>query len=52
MDAGMLCDTSQGREELLLLLALAKWEMTPAALAYSQLAEDAARRGISLTPED
>jgi hypothetical protein len=26
--------------------------MTPAALAYSQLAEDAARRGVSLTPED
>jgi hypothetical protein len=45
------CDPSQDRGELLLLLALAQWEMTPAAMAYSQMAEDAARRGVSLIPE-
>jgi hypothetical protein len=50
--SGMPCDASQDRGELLLLLALAQWEMTPAAMAYSQMAEDAARRGISLIPEE
>ncbi|KUJ36183.1 hypothetical protein ADL25_34255 [Streptomyces sp. NRRL F-5122] len=50
--AGMPCDVSQDPAELLLLLALAKWEMTPAAMAYSEMAEDAARRGVSLIPEE
>ncbi|MEU6493445.1 hypothetical protein [Streptomyces sp. NPDC046984] len=49
---GMPCDASQDRAELLLLLALAEWEMTPAAMAYSEMAEDAARRGVSLIPEE
>ncbi|MEU9221991.1 hypothetical protein AB0D47_36320 [Streptomyces sp. NPDC048376] len=50
--AGLPCEPSQDRDELVLLLALAEWEMTPAAMAYSQMAEDAARRGVSLVPED
>lgn len=50
--AGLPCDASQDRDELVLVLALAEWEMTPAAMAYSQLAEDAARRGVSLIPEE
>lgn len=50
--AGMPCDASQDRDELLLLLALTDWEMTPAALAYSEMAEDAARRGVCLIPEE
>ncbi|MGW4516424.1 hypothetical protein ACWEO4_31555 [Streptomyces sp. NPDC004393] len=50
--AGMPCDASQDRDELVLLLALAEWEMTPAALAYSEMAEDAARRGVCLIPEE
>ncbi|MGP4084260.1 hypothetical protein [Streptomyces sp. KR55] len=50
--AGMPCDTSQDRDELLLLLALAEWEMTPAAMAYSEMAEAAARRGVCLIPEE
>jgi len=50
--AGMPCDVSQDRKELLLLLALAEWEMTPAALAYTEMAEDAARRGVCLIPEE
>lgn len=41
---GMPCDAPQDRDELLLLLALAEWEMTPEALAYTEMAEDAARR--------
>ncbi|MGQ4344096.1 hypothetical protein [Streptomyces sp. SAS_275] len=49
--AGLPCDASQDREELVLLLALTEWEMTPAALAYSEMAEDAARRGVCLVPE-
>ncbi|MFI2415168.1 hypothetical protein [Streptomyces sp. NPDC018947] len=49
--AGVPCDASQDRDELVLLLALAEWEMTPAALAYSEMAEDAARRGVCLIPE-
>ncbi|WP_435220590.1 hypothetical protein [Streptomyces sp. Tue6028] len=50
--AGMPCEASQDRDEVLLLLALTEWEMTPAAMAYSEMAEDAARRGVSLIPEE
>ncbi len=50
--AGLPCEASQDRDELILILALAEWESTPAAMAYSQMAEDAARRGVSLIPED
>ncbi|WP_258055004.1 hypothetical protein [Streptomyces sp. Ru71] len=50
--AGVPCDASQDREELIVLLALAEWEMTPAALAYSEMAEDLARRGVCLLPEE
>ncbi|MFG2312930.1 hypothetical protein ACGFS9_30285 [Streptomyces sp. NPDC048566] len=49
--AGLPCDASQDRDELVLLLALTEWEMTPSALAYSEMAEDAARRGVCLVPE-
>ncbi|MFI6340732.1 hypothetical protein [Streptomyces sp. NPDC050535] len=49
--AGLPCDASQDRDELVLLLALSEWEMTPAAMAYSEMAEDAARRGVCLIPE-
>ena len=49
--AGMPGDASQDRGELLLLLALAEWEMTPAAMAYSEMAEAAARRGVCLVPK-
>lgn len=49
---GMPCDASQGRDEVTLLLALAEWEMTSAAMAYTEMAEDAARRGICLIPEE
>ncbi|MET8030941.1 hypothetical protein [Streptomyces avermitilis] len=48
---GLPCDVSQDRDELVLLLALTEWEMTPAALAYSEMAEVAARRGVCLVPE-
>ncbi|MGW7073506.1 hypothetical protein ACWGII_39655 [Streptomyces sp. NPDC054855] len=44
------CDGSQSRDEMILHLALAKWEMTSAAMAYTEMAEDAARRGICLIP--
>lgn len=50
--AGLPCDASQDREELVSLLALAEWQMTPAALAFSGIAEDAARRGVCLVPEE
>ncbi|MEU4497588.1 hypothetical protein AB0F96_30180 [Streptomyces sp. NPDC023998] len=50
--AGMPCDASQDRDEVILLLALAEWEMTSAAMAYAEMAEDAARRGVCLIPED
>ncbi|MGW1729183.1 hypothetical protein ACWCQK_40905 [Streptomyces sp. NPDC002306] len=50
--AGLPSDLSQGRDELLMLLALTEWERTPAALAYAEMAEDAARRGVSLLPEE
>ncbi|MEV0254784.1 hypothetical protein AB0H82_11050 [Streptomyces sp. NPDC050732] len=49
--AGMPCDSAQGRDEVILLLAVAEWEMTPAAMAYAEMAEDAARRGVCLIPE-
>ncbi|GGW85303.1 hypothetical protein [Streptomyces galilaeus] len=49
--AGLPCDASQDRDELILLLALTEWEMTPAALAYTEMAEDAARRGVCMIPE-
>ncbi|WP_393073436.1 hypothetical protein [Streptomyces sp. LN704] len=49
--AGLPCDISQDSGELVSLLALAEWQMTPAALAYSEMAEDAARRGVCLIPE-
>ncbi|MBP5888652.1 MULTISPECIES: hypothetical protein [Streptomyces] len=50
--AGMPCDASQGRDEVILLLGLAEWEMTPAAMAYTEMAADAARRGVCLIPEE
>ncbi|MEU6371247.1 hypothetical protein ABZ876_37610 [Streptomyces sp. NPDC046931] len=50
--SGMPCDASQDPDELLLLLALTEWEMTPAAMAYTEMAEDAARRGVCLIPEE
>ncbi|WP_260844951.1 hypothetical protein [Streptomyces sp. SLBN-31] len=50
--AGMPCDASQDRDEVILLLALVEWEMTLAAIAYAELAEDAARRGVCLIPEE
>ncbi|MFF0706238.1 hypothetical protein ACFYVC_38660 [Streptomyces tendae] len=50
--AGMPCDPSQDRAEVILLLALAEWEMTPAAMAYAEMAGAAARRGICLVPEE
>lgn len=36
---------------MITLLALTQWEMTPAAMAYTQMAEAAARRGVCLIPE-
>ncbi|MFD5425489.1 hypothetical protein [Streptomyces sp. NPDC127084] len=50
--AGIPCDASQDRDEVLLLLTLAEWETTPAAMAYAEMAEAAAHRGVSLIPED
>ncbi len=50
--ASMPCDASQDRDEVILLLALVEWEMTPAAMAYTEMAEDAARRGVCLIPEE
>ncbi|GGV52456.1 hypothetical protein GCM10010245_82620 [Streptomyces spectabilis] len=50
--AGMPCDAQQLRDEAILLLALAEWERTPAAMAYAEMAEYAARRGICLIPEE
>ncbi|MFF1378691.1 hypothetical protein [Streptomyces sp. NPDC058308] len=50
--AGMPCAASQDRNEVILLLAMTEWEMTPAAMAYAEMAEDAARRGVCLIPED
>lgn len=43
---------SQDRDEVLLLLTLTEWEMTPAAMAYTEMAEGAARRGVCLIPEE
>ncbi|WP_081235893.1 hypothetical protein [Streptomyces viridosporus] len=45
-------DATRDHAEMVLLLALAEWDMTPAALAYSAMVEDAARRGFSLLPEE
>ncbi|MFF8782985.1 hypothetical protein ACF07W_37490 [Streptomyces sp. NPDC015140] len=50
--AGIPGDASQGRDEVILLLALSEWEMTPAAIAYEEMAAAAARRGICLIPEE
>ncbi|HET6356596.1 hypothetical protein [Streptomyces sp.] len=50
--AGRPCDTCLERDGLLWLLALADWEMTPAALAYTEIAEEACRRGVYLIPEE
>ncbi|MFF7452401.1 MULTISPECIES: hypothetical protein [unclassified Streptomyces] len=49
--AGMPCDASQDRAEMILLLALAEWGRTPAAMAFREMAEAAARRGVCLIPE-
>jgi hypothetical protein len=49
--AGLPCDISQDRDELISLLAVTEWQMTPAALAYTEMAEDAARRGVCLIAE-
>ncbi|WP_405914568.1 hypothetical protein [Streptomyces sp. NBC_00728] len=49
--ASLPCDISQVRDELVSLLAVTEWQMTPAALAYSEMAEDATRRGVRLIPE-
>ncbi|WP_405654033.1 hypothetical protein [Streptomyces sp. NBC_00019] len=50
--AGLPCDASQDRAEVILLLALAEWERTPAAMAFIEMAEAAARRGVCLIPEE
>ncbi|MER6186832.1 hypothetical protein [Streptomyces sp. NPDC001652] len=50
--AGMPCDAAQDRAEVILLLALAERERTPAAMAFIEMAEAAARRGVCLIPEE
>ncbi|MFD9441880.1 hypothetical protein ACFWBR_27520 [Streptomyces sp. NPDC060006] len=50
--AGMPCEASTDRDEVILLLALVEWEMTPAAMAFMEMAEAAARRGVCLIPEE
>lgn len=50
--AGMPCDASQDRDEVILLLALVEWERTPDAMAFMEMAEAAARRGVCLIPEE
>ncbi|MFE5190063.1 hypothetical protein [Streptomyces sp. NPDC056628] len=50
--AGMPCNASQDRDEVILLLALAEWERTPAAMAYVEMAEAAARPGVCLIPQE
>ncbi|MEU6459782.1 hypothetical protein [Streptomyces sp. NPDC047065] len=50
--AGIPGDASQDRDEVILLLALSEWEMTPAAMAYAEMAAAAARRGVCLLPEE
>ncbi|WAZ26751.1 hypothetical protein STRCI_008382 [Streptomyces cinnabarinus] len=42
--AAMRCDAWQDRDEVILLLALVAWEMTPAAMAYAEMAEAGVRR--------
>ncbi|MFJ8158486.1 hypothetical protein [Streptomyces sp. NPDC094468] len=49
--AGMPCDGSLDRDELVLLLAVSQWELTPAALAYGEMALSAARRGVVVIPD-
>ncbi|MFF1300930.1 MULTISPECIES: hypothetical protein [unclassified Streptomyces] len=50
--AGLPCDAAQDPAEVILLLALAAWERTPAAMAFMEMAEAAARRGVCLIPEE
>ncbi|MFJ2240430.1 hypothetical protein [Streptomyces sp. NPDC087859] len=50
--AGMPCDASQDRDGVILLLTLAEWERSPAAMAFIDMAEAAARRGVRLIPEE
>ncbi|WP_333754867.1 hypothetical protein [Streptomyces sp. IBSBF 3352] len=50
--AGIPCEAPQDRDEVILLLALAEWQQTPAAIAYAEMAEAAARRGVCLIPEE
>ncbi|MFD3844072.1 hypothetical protein ACFWWC_49115 [Streptomyces sp. NPDC058642] len=50
--AGMPCDAPQDRAEVILLLALAEWERTPAAIAFIEMAEATARRGDCPIPEE
>ncbi|MCF2435925.1 hypothetical protein LV779_21925 [Streptomyces thinghirensis] len=50
--AGLPCQVSQGRDELVLLLALSEWGDDSGRHGLPQLAEDAARRGVSLVPEE
>ncbi|MFJ2241066.1 hypothetical protein [Streptomyces sp. NPDC087859] len=50
--AGMPCDALQDRAEVILLLALAEWERTPTAMAFIEMAETAARRGVCPIPEE
>jgi hypothetical protein len=50
--AGMPGDASQDRAEVIPLLTLAEWERTPAAMAFIEMAETAARRGVCLIPEE
>lgn len=49
--AGVPYEAAQDRDEILLLLALNEWDMTPAAMTYAEMAEDAACRGVCLIPE-
>jgi hypothetical protein len=49
--AGMPCDAARERAEVIALLVLAEWERTPAAMAFTEMAEAAARRGVCLIPE-
>lgn len=50
--AGMPCEPSQDRDEVIWLLAVAEWERTPAAMAYTEMAEDAPRWGVCLIHEE
>ncbi|MFF1300934.1 MULTISPECIES: hypothetical protein [unclassified Streptomyces] len=50
--AGMPCDAARERAEVIVLLVLAERERTPSAMAFMEMAEAAARRGICLVPEE